>query len=443
MELIFGKFYFLDENDWPALRAFFYMSEADGKINVSDVDGEFWEIPKSDLFRLCLHPISYPMDNEIYILYRFVRDMASSILRQYERLSVDKLIELLSEDERVDISQKDLVFFLKSLVANESFVAKSDGREKVKRAYLTLGAGLKEHEKQRVFAASIASELDALSSRIRLIISHSGTVGTYRENLLQNVLRKHLPERYHVATGFIYGCPIQLDILIYDRLEYAPLFREGDLVVVPANAVRAVIEVKTTLTSDEVRKSLRLLSAVSKYDDGFPPMFKGIFAFESELSEKSLVGFIEEYYVPEPFSEECDADIIVHPFDHLTCVCVLERHFAYVQYDRDGCNKLVPRLYIKKSHTDLKSQAAFFMHSLLAHLRFGGMKNNDLRHMDVMLGYDSVSSYKCDLVDGEWGPYFFEAEGVEEGPERVKSMESQLDKVQRWLDGAPTSWGAE
>lgn len=443
IKLEVGSCYFNDVEDWTTIKSFFFLSESKSDITVSDIEGDILKIPKRLLPSLHLHPVSYPKDSEVGFLFSFLRDMASSIVRQFESLNVDRLIEILSQDGRVELSRNDLVFYLKSLVANGSFIADYDRRKKIKETFLTLGAGLRELEKQRTFAASIASELDALSSRIRLIISHSGTVGTYRENLLQNVLRKHLPERYHVATGFIYGCTTQLDILIYDRLEYAPLFREGDLVVIPANAARAVIEVKTNLTAEETRKSLQLLSAVARQDDGLPPIFKGIFAFESDLSQESLVGVIKHYYVGDLHSEENEADLIIRAYDHLTCVCVLEKHFAHVQYDKDAREKLRPTLYAKKSHTDLKSQAAFFMHSLLAHLRFGGMKSNSIRYMEHMLGYDPLSKYQCDLVNGDWGPYFMEAEGMPEGPEMVKSMECQIEKVRQWLEGVPMSWDSE
>lgn len=443
MELVFGKYYFIDEADWCDIKSFFVMSEADGVIKVADIEGGLWEVSKQVMPRLKLHPISYEIDSEIFVHYKIIQDMASTLIRHHGRITIPNLVGLLFQDERINVSEEYLLFLLKSLVANGSFVATFDARLKVKEVYLILGEGLKELEKRRIFAASFASELDALSSRIRLIISHSGTVGTYRENLLQNVLRKHLPERYHVATGFIYGCPRQIDILIYDRLEYAPLFREGELVVVPPNAVRAVIEVKTTLTAEELKESLQLLSAVAMRDDGAPPMFKGVFSFESKLSEMTLIKEIQDYYVADRYAEDCDADIIVRPFAHFTCACVLEKHFAYVHYEKGDQDMMVPRLYTKKSNTDLKSQAAFFMQSLLAHLRYGGLKTNHLQYMDAMLGHDTLSKYHCDLVDGAWGAYFLEAEVGHDAVEGVEALEKQLGKVQAWLEGAPTSWSAE
>ena len=44
----------------------------------------------------------------------------------------------------------------------------------------------------------------------------------------------------------------QLDIIVYDDTDYAPIFREKDVVVVRPESVRAVIEVKGFLKSDDV-----------------------------------------------------------------------------------------------------------------------------------------------------------------------------------------------
>ncbi|WP_367619543.1 MULTISPECIES: DUF6602 domain-containing protein [Paraburkholderia] len=92
-----------------------------------------------------------------------------------------------------------------------------------------------------------------MSERIGTLIGHGPTVGTYRENLLQTVLRKHLPTYYHVATGFINGSPPQVDILIYDQVDYVPTFREGVLV----SEVRSKVHIR--------KVALRAVLTSSKY----------------------------------------------------------------------------------------------------------------------------------------------------------------------------------
>lgn len=43
------------------------------------------------------------------------------------------------------------------------------------------------------------------TNKISLLVSHNQTVGNYRELLLRNLLKKHLPSKFSIATGFIQG----------------------------------------------------------------------------------------------------------------------------------------------------------------------------------------------------------------------------------------------
>ncbi|QNU61380.1 hypothetical protein HZS52_16610 [Vreelandella titanicae] len=85
-----------------------------------------------------------------------------------------------------------------------------------------------------------------------------------------------LPKRYFVGTGFIvfindnhdlkglhpnnteflnlksHSTSHQLDIVIYDNTNYAPIFRDGDFVVLRPESVRSIIEVKGFLSDSNV-----------------------------------------------------------------------------------------------------------------------------------------------------------------------------------------------
>ncbi len=442
MNFEMGEYCFINLDDWTKLETYTYAHQDAKSLMLYDTEGKTVRLPLASSQLLCVHPFS-PRTRQNnpaqYSTSKFLLDLASSLISRREKITPRELIELMLGDARVRCAAQDIELLLKSLVANHSFSASLVTLKKTKVVYLAVGEQRQQLEKQRLFAASIASELDALSQRVRLIVSHAGTVGTYRESLLQNVLKKHLPERYHVAFGFIYGCPRQLDILIYDRLEYAPLFREGDLVVVPANAVRAVIEVKTNLTTARLSSSLSLLSQVSVHDDGLPPIFKGIFAFESDLTENSLCKHVTQHYKPEDDDAEETLDSIWRPYDHLTCVCVLERHYVYTGYKKSTQMRLMPILYSKKSNTGLPSQVAFFMRDLLAHLRYGGAKNNYSYTMDDMLGSDTIDTFFSELAVPNWGPYF----GIEHGTqddEEIEETEKHITSVQNWLIGATDFW---
>lgn len=116
------------------------------------------------------------------------------------------------------------------------------------------------------FFSSHSNELKSKMKRLDYIIgrAHWLSVGHYKEELLRSMLRQLLPKKYEVSTGFILtldeeGHEIkskQQDIIIWNSYEYAAIFRDDDFVIVPPEACRAVIEVKSTLTKQTMVKAL-------------------------------------------------------------------------------------------------------------------------------------------------------------------------------------------
>lgn len=84
-----------------------------------------------------------------------------------------------------------------------------------------------------------------------LVPNHNPSIGYIGEELLRNFLRKELPTRFNITQGFIehngYVSP-QCDIIIYDAYERCPLYSFGNIDVIQSSAVKATIEVKTSIT---------------------------------------------------------------------------------------------------------------------------------------------------------------------------------------------------
>ena len=118
-------------------------------------------------------------------------------------------------------------------------------------------------------------------------------------------LREHLPERFIVTTGQAVDASgvqtPQLDLILYDSHLSAPLLRHPDgPELLPAEALIAVVEVKSKFTREEaahcVRASTSLFSSRSTAGtlasrlggadaaDGAPRCMYSILAFESDLS---------------------------------------------------------------------------------------------------------------------------------------------------------------
>jgi hypothetical protein len=80
--------------------------------------------------------------------------------------------------------------------------------------------------------------------------------GTHCEVLLRDFLRRHLLSGMSVDKGFIYGRVErdgqerhgpEIDLLIHDTVDYRPVFRLEDFVIVQPEAVLGIIQVKRTL----------------------------------------------------------------------------------------------------------------------------------------------------------------------------------------------------
>ena len=98
--------------------------------------------------------------------------------------------------------------------------------------------------------------------------AHSGSVGTDTELKWRDMLRAFLPSRYEVGNGFAVSvdgeCSDQIDILIYDR-QYTPvLWRNADLVTVPAESVYGVFEIKPSMNKANVDYAAEKLESVRK-----------------------------------------------------------------------------------------------------------------------------------------------------------------------------------
>lgn len=407
------------------------------------------KVEKKEVDRIFVTPFQvevYRNSPGTYAVAALVDDLAGALLGQKGRIPVTDLIRELKNDLRLTkVPDLFLQGCLRLRVASKDFIVFLDRRKTSPFAHLELSPQRRDRERDRVFAGSFAFELQALSQRIRSLISHTGSVGTYRENLLQTLLRKSLPERYHVATGFIHGCNRQLDILIYDRIDYAPLFREGDLVVVPRESVRAVIEVKTDLTAAAIRQSLSLLSEVAYFDDLSPPFFKGVFGFESSITPQQIYSSVEKFYaedLPDNFDEIEDPEDwpapISEPFRHVSSVCVLGHAYAQVNFLRDEKLQYIPTLMHASSVSGLAAQAAYFLHHLLAYLRFDGLKSTESPAIGKLLGADTRFDKYGSLAGTNgwsWGAYF-QRDEMDQGEEVVEEMEKRLEAVMDWLRGS-------
>lgn len=134
------------------------------------------------------------------------------------------------------------------------------------------------------YQRSISKELLSIKDRVRNFIDnhHWGEDGRYKEIILSHVLRQHLPKGVSVGTGFVINngsITKQIDAIVY-RDDYPILFKQDDFVIVPAECVLGIIEVKSRVTTQVGCEAIRVATDNGKIIGG--KIFNGIFAFEKQ-----------------------------------------------------------------------------------------------------------------------------------------------------------------
>lgn len=115
---------------------------------------------------------------------------------------------------------------------------------------------------------SLSLELAALKDRVRVFIkdAHWLSDGEWKESVLRSVIARSLPSDIKIGRGFILtpsGISTQIDILLYASA--APvLFRDGDLVIIQPSAVKGVIEVKTKLNQQSLKKAVNTIKKIGE-----------------------------------------------------------------------------------------------------------------------------------------------------------------------------------
>ncbi|MBI5486456.1 MAG: hypothetical protein HY905_03910 [Deltaproteobacteria bacterium] len=147
------------------------------------------------------------------------------------------------------------------------------------------------------FSSSYSAELSSKMRRLDEIIGdrHWASVGSYKEELIRQHLRGHLPRRFEVGTGFVIArldenrlLSRQIDILVWDSQAHMPLYRDGAFAIVLPEACKAAIEVKSTLDSDTLRDALSNLDSLTSFRrlDGFlrssTSIYRAVFAFKAD-----------------------------------------------------------------------------------------------------------------------------------------------------------------
>jgi len=131
-------------------------------------------------------------------------------------------------------------------------------------------------------------------------VAHSGLRGRFREILAEDLVAPYIPPHMELLTGAIVGPDDTIrsernedDIVLFDHNQ-APLLikTRGRDSYIPITGVRAHIEVKSTLTKDDMRDALRAAIELNNLaPDGRTAPVGLIFAYQTDIGLR--------HYIPE------------------------------------------------------------------------------------------------------------------------------------------------
>ena len=103
----------------------------------------------------------------------------------------------------------------------------------------------------------MANQSDAIR---RDFAQHRLSAGSNREDIVERFLKRHLPKRFGIGTGFVFshdgGLSNQADLLIVDDLNNSSFYPDDRNQLWPVEAVYALIEVKTRLHHSDLEEAI-------------------------------------------------------------------------------------------------------------------------------------------------------------------------------------------
>jgi hypothetical protein len=118
------------------------------------------------------------------------------------------------------------------------------------------------------YFAALQEMLKIQTDVLTRVLPHSGERGDNDDEHFKTFLRRVLPHRYSIGTGFMVSSnpsvprSAQTDIVIYDEFNNSPLYRELSASVFPVEIVYAAIEVKRNLQSKDLNPAVENIAKV-------------------------------------------------------------------------------------------------------------------------------------------------------------------------------------
>lgn len=167
--------------------------------------------------------------------------------------------------------------------------------------------------------AGVVRRLQAEVDVFARLVQHHGEQGRENEAALARLLEAFVPRRLGVGTGMVIDrfdrYARQADIVLYEQSDEPAVLAQTTQLLYPVESVRASIEVKTRLRTDDIRDCLRkreslekLQPAVHNPDGSTHPLFV-VLAYEAQLSPDA----VHHAFVAAPDHQRPDLYCILEP----------------------------------------------------------------------------------------------------------------------------------
>ncbi|MEU4980843.1 DUF6602 domain-containing protein [Streptomyces sp. NPDC021969] len=148
--------------------------------------------------------------------------------------------------------------------------------------------------------SSAVSRLQAEVDGFNKLIGHAGEQGRENELSLARLLENLIPRRLGIGSGVVIdkenGRSKQTDIIIYDLADQPTLMAQSTQVIFPIEVVHATIEVKTTLTADEVKDCAEKKESIDslKPAESRETPFFGVLAYDAWAAPKTIATHLRD-----------------------------------------------------------------------------------------------------------------------------------------------------
>jgi hypothetical protein len=161
-----------------------------------------------------------------------------------------------------------------------------------------------------LIGSSFQSRIDVVGQLIG--DAHEPSLGRYKENLLKQPIREHLPDRFDIGTGFVafpyriitptsetnddwfqhdtHDISKELDLIVYNKLDCPQVYKDGDFVILRPESGRAIIEVKGYVKPSEITTYMNDIVILARQWSEYNEVMKPVIAtYDSALIKPSLI----------------------------------------------------------------------------------------------------------------------------------------------------------